>query len=65
MLKIHRSKMHTLNNICPLLVTGIIKDITPVTNSGYRNFKYEGIYRVRSIYDFDNILDLNAVVLRI
>lgn len=57
--------MHTLNNICPLLVTGIIKDITPVTNSGYTNFKYEGIYRVRSIYDFDNILDLNAVILRI
>lgn len=46
-------------------IIGIIKDITPVTNSGYRNFKCEGIYRVRSIYDFDNILDLNAVVLRI
>lgn len=57
--------MYILNNICLLLVIGIIKDIILVINLGYINFKYEGIYRVRIIYDFDNIFDLNVVVFRI
>lgn len=57
--------MYILNNICLLLVIGIIKDIILVINLGNINFKYEGIYRVRFIYDFDNIFDLNVVVFRI
>lgn len=57
--------MYILNNICLLLVIGIIKDIILVINLGYINFKYEGIYWVRFIYDFDNIFDLNVVVFRI
>lgn len=51
-----------------MFIIGIIKDIILVINLGYiicRNFKYEGIYRVRFIYDFDNIFDLNVVVFRI
>lgn len=50
-----------------MFIIGIIKDIYVilVINLGYKNFKYEGIYRVRFIYDFDNIFDLNVVVFRI
>lgn len=48
-----------------MFIIGIIKDIIMMINLGYRNFKYEGIYRVRFIYDFDNIFDLNVVVFRI